>query len=182
MASSNADSARRIGRPPTTMTDEVCDRIAKMVSVGIPAEVAAQAANVPPPQMRAHRKRNAMFASALKTAEAKAEQSITLKLVAHAGKNWMAAMAYLSRRVPERWGRWREDVRPESVRPRSDAASVLELPPNATPAMQAAHDRLLAAFNDFQCEQARATSGYVRNRGEGEDFAEAAGEATEPPC
>lgn len=98
------------GRPRSEMTDEVCEAILRTVRLGLHAERAAQAHGVNVGTYRAHKRRHSEFASALKKAEAEAEQSYLSRILLHTEKQWTACAWLLERRWPERWAKREPDA------------------------------------------------------------------------
>jgi hypothetical protein len=94
-----------MARPRTTMTDATCEAILRTIKLGLHPERAAQAHGVSPGSMRAHRKRNPEFATAIKEAEAEAERNFLGRIMQHTQRQWTAAAWLLERRFPERWKR-----------------------------------------------------------------------------
>ena len=143
------------GRPPV-MTESVRTTILAAMREGLSADAAARVAGVSPSTLRSHRRRERDFATALLRAGAESQRSLLAKI--KAADDWKASAFLLARRHPEEWGRWREDERPKPRRVRGPENGLLELPADANPAMIAAHDRMLAALNEYQLEESRAKS------------------------
>ena len=97
---------------PTKLTPEVQRRIVEAISGGNYAVVAAEYAGIGQATFyawlekgRAGRQPYAEFLAAVKEAEAQAE-ALAVKAVRVAfGDSWQAAMTWLERRFPARWGR-----------------------------------------------------------------------------
>lgn len=92
-----------MGRPRSEMTEEAIEAILKTVRLGLHPDRAAQAHGVSPGTLRSHRKRHPEFATAIKEAEAAAEQGFLGRILRHTEKQWTAAAWMLERRWPERW-------------------------------------------------------------------------------
>lgn len=95
------------------LTDEVANAICESIRRGNYAQVAARAAGISPPTYYSWLSRGEQaksgkyveFLDAIKEAEAEAEHR-AVKVVADAmPSDWKAAMTYLERRYPDRWGR-----------------------------------------------------------------------------
>ena len=103
--------AKKTGRPRSAMTPDKVQAILKAVSLGVWPDRAAEMAGVSPSTMRAMRKRDPEFATALKRAEATAESGIHGKILRHMDKHWQACAWMLERRWPKRWRRVDDPVR-----------------------------------------------------------------------
>jgi len=130
-----------VGRP-TKLTRDLTDLIATAVEHGAYYEQAALAAGIAKTTLYSWRERGeadlehgntttyAYFHTRLTRASATAEQAAAAALFAHRFDDWRAALAYLERRNPDRWGK-RDRVEhsgslrtgePELVAPDSDEA------------------------------------------------------------
>lgn len=87
------------------MTDEKIEAILKTVRLGLHPDRAAQAHGVAPETLRSHRKRHPQFATAIKEAEAAAEQGFLGRILRHTENQWTAAAWMLERRWPDRWAK-----------------------------------------------------------------------------
>lgn len=93
------------GRPRSEMTDEACEAILRTVALGMYPDRAAEAHGINKSTLRAHKKRNPEFATALKAAESKAESEALNAILLHFPRQWTAAAWLLERRWPERWAK-----------------------------------------------------------------------------
>jgi len=87
------------------MTDERIEAILRTVRLGLHPDRAAMAHGVSPATLRQHKRRNPEFVTALKEAEASAEQGFLGRILKHTDKQWTAAAWMLERRWPERWAK-----------------------------------------------------------------------------
>jgi hypothetical protein len=87
------------------MTPEVEEKIIRTVALGMYPDRAAEAHGINKATMRAHKKRNPDFATALKEAEATAESGALSAILLHFPRQWTAAAWLLERRWPERWAK-----------------------------------------------------------------------------
>ncbi len=87
------------------MTDDKIDAILRTVRLGLHPDRAAMAHGVTASTMRNHRRRHPEFATAIKEAEAAAEQGFLGRILKHTDKQWTAAAWMLERRWPERWAK-----------------------------------------------------------------------------
>jgi hypothetical protein len=87
------------------MTDEKIEAILRTVRLGLHPDRAAMAHGVNPGTMRQHKRRNPEFVTAIKEAEAAAEQGFLGRILKHTEKQWTAAAWMLERRWPERWAK-----------------------------------------------------------------------------
>ena len=94
-----------MARPRTEMTDDKIDAILRTVRLGLHPDRAAMAHGVTASTMRNHRRRHPEFATAIKEAEAAAEQGFLGRILKHTDKQWTAAAWMLERRWPERWAK-----------------------------------------------------------------------------
>lgn len=94
-----------MGRPRSEMTDERIEAILRTVRLGLHPDRAAMAHGVSPATLRQHKRRNPDFVTALKEAEASAEQGFLGRILKHTDKQWTAAAWMLERRWPERWAK-----------------------------------------------------------------------------
>ena len=94
-----------MGRPRSEMTDERIEAILRTVRLGLHPDRAAMAHGVSPATLRQHKRRNPEFVTALKEAEASAEQGFLGRILKHTDKQWTAAAWMLERRWPERWAK-----------------------------------------------------------------------------
>lgn len=94
-----------MARPRTEMTDEKIEAILRTVRLGLHPDRAAMAHGVNPGTMRQHKRRNPEFVTAIKEAEAAAEQGFLGRILKHTEKQWTAAAWMLERRWPERWAK-----------------------------------------------------------------------------
>jgi transposase len=85
------------------MTPENIEAILRTIRLGLHPERAAAAHGVTASTMRKHRQRDPEFATAIKEAEAMAEQGFLSRILKHTEKQWTAAAWMLERRWPERW-------------------------------------------------------------------------------
>jgi len=111
-----------MGRPRTVMTADAKAKIIKAVRLGLWPDRAAEMHGIRPSTMRAERRRDDEFATAIKEAEAQAEASVHGKILRHMDKQWTACAWMLERRWPQRWAK-REIV---DVGAGSDAKRLLE--------------------------------------------------------
>lgn len=116
--------ARGRGRPATTMTDEVIEKIVDTVRLGLHPERAARAHGVDPAIMRRHRSRNAHFAARLEKAECECERSLVGRMLLHTEKQWTAIAWLLERRFPEHWAKREAPSDPRDVMARELLATV----------------------------------------------------------
>lgn len=91
------------GRPRSSMTDAVCDRIVYLVRAGELLADAAVAAGVSHSAVRQHRRRNAGFRDRLDRAESDFEVE-ALRRVRAGGRGWRDAAKLLERRYPDLYG------------------------------------------------------------------------------
>jgi transposase len=109
-----AHSAAAVGRPDK-LTDELKARLLEAVRAGVPVEVAAEYAGISRStyyrwlSLAEEDDRFRAFRDEVRTAEAEAEVHATATLRKAMGDDWRAALAYLERRHPERWGRRRAE-------------------------------------------------------------------------
>lgn len=99
------------------LTPEVQERICKVIRAGNYAYIAAEYAGISETtfyrwmeqgeEQKTGRHRE--FREAVKAAEREAEIRAVATVQQHMGKSWQAAMTYLERKFPQRWGR-RVDV------------------------------------------------------------------------
>jgi len=101
-----------MGRPRSTMTPEVEEKILRTVKLGLHAERAAQAHGVMVSAFRSHKRRNPDFAIALKKAESEAEGGFLSRIIKHTEKQWTACAWILERRWPERWAKRDPETKP----------------------------------------------------------------------
>jgi transposase len=94
-----------MARPRTEMTDDKIEAILRTVRLGLHPDRAAMAHGVSPGTVRSHKKRHPEFATAIKEAEAAAEQGFLGRILKHTEKQWTAAAWMLERRWPERWAK-----------------------------------------------------------------------------
>lgn len=92
-----------MARPRSAMTPAAIEAILRSVRLGFPPDRAAEAAGVNSATMRSIRKRDKTFATAIKSAEANAEQGYMSRIIKHSETKWQAAAWILERRWPERW-------------------------------------------------------------------------------
>lgn len=111
-----------MARPRSEMTEETIEAILRTIRLGLHPERAAAAHGVRPSTMRSHRKRHPEFASAIKEAEAEAEQGYLSRILKHTDRQWTAAAWVLERRWPERWAK-RDKV---EVSTKGEAQKLLE--------------------------------------------------------
>lgn len=93
------------GRPRSEMTEENVAKILKSVELGMWPDRAAEMHGVSKSAMRMHKKRNPDFVTALKEAEAKAEDTVLGKILRHMDDQWTACAWMLERRWPQRWAK-----------------------------------------------------------------------------
>lgn len=108
--------------PPLKLTPEVQDTIARMIKVGVPIEMAAEAAGIARSTFfdwlkrgeakGTKNKRFRDFRAAIEQARAEAEATLVTR-IAKAAQNgsWSAAAWLLERRAPERWAKPSERTR-----------------------------------------------------------------------
>ena len=95
---------RERGRPPV-MTEEVQEDILRTIRLGLHADRAALAHGISSSTLRNFKKRNPAFATAVKQAEAEAENGFLSRLLMHTDRQWTACAWMLERRWPERWAK-----------------------------------------------------------------------------
>lgn len=101
---------RTPGRPRSVMTTDAEAAILRAVRLGVWPDRAATMNGIPSATLRAHRRRNKAFATALESAEAEAESAIHGKILRHMDKQWTAAAWMLERRWPSRWAKREPEV------------------------------------------------------------------------
>lgn len=111
-----------LGRPRSVMTEENIKAILRAISVGLHPERAAEAAGVSAGTFRKHKMRDKAFATQIKEALAKAEESYLGRILLHTEKQWTACAWILERRWPERWAK--REVQPPPNR--DDARKLLD--------------------------------------------------------
>ena len=152
------DEARNKGGRPSKLTPERRSLLLDCVREGLSIESASRIAGISSRAVRRHQQKDKGFVRSLKKAVAESERSLVGRI--RSADDWRAAAYLLAKRHSRHWGRWKDDERPKPRRVHPAGNGMMELPPNATPAMIAAHDRMIAALNEFQLEQSRAESGY----------------------
>jgi hypothetical protein len=116
---------------PSKLTKEVAERICNAVQVGNHYCAAAAYGGITYQTLREWLKKGEKqragefrdFLDAMKKAEADAEIALVAAWRSSAGKNWLAAAAFLERRYPERWARQRTG--PEGSAPALPASELL---------------------------------------------------------
>ena len=98
-------SKNPVGRPRTTMTEEVIETILRHVELGIWPERAARMAGIDAAAMRKHKERNPDFVTDLEKAEARAEASLHGRMLRAMDDNWTAVAWMLERRFPGRYAK-----------------------------------------------------------------------------
>lgn len=111
-----------MGRPRSKMTKEQIEAILRTVRLGLHPDRAAAAHGVSSSTMRNHKQRHPDFATAIKEAEAAAEQGYLGRILRHTEKQWTACAWILERRWPERWAK-REPKDPPT---KDDARKLLD--------------------------------------------------------
>jgi len=102
----------RAGRR-SKLTREVQEKITRVIRAGNYAYIAAEYAGISQTtfyrwlEQGAEQKRGRYreFREAVKAAEREAEIHAVATIQQHMGKNWQAAMTFLERKFPQRWGR-----------------------------------------------------------------------------
>jgi len=125
-----AAKKRPVGRPRTVMTNEAKAKIVKSVELGMWPERAAEMHGINGATMRSERKRDPVFATAIKEAESNAEKSVLSRMFRHMETQWTACAWMLERRWAERWRKRDGDdmarkVRSEPVKDQKDIHSLL---------------------------------------------------------
>lgn len=95
--------ARKRGGRPTVMTPEVCKKICRYISLGMPREQAASLAGVSADSLYRYQARNCEFCEAIKAATARFVR-VHIQRIAKAGKSpkrWTASAWLLERLLPE---------------------------------------------------------------------------------
>lgn len=96
---------RNVGRPRTSMTDQVIEQILRHVREGIWPERAARLAGIDAAAMRKHKERHSQFVTELEKAEAEAEASLHGRMLRAMDDNWTAVAWMLERRFPQRYAK-----------------------------------------------------------------------------
>ena len=125
--------SRNCGGRPTKLTPEVQEKIVSAIRAGNYASVAAEYAGISESTFYSwlRRGREAKsgrfpeFLQAVKRAEKEAEVRAVAIIQKHMDNNWQAAMTYLERKFPQRWGR--RDRLSVEVEPRAALAELLAL-------------------------------------------------------
>jgi transposase len=108
----HAHSGAPVGRP-TKLTPQVHERIVGLIEAGSYAEPAARAAGISASTFYSWMERGELeedgifreFREAIKRAEAVAEVSAVKVVTSAMPRSWQAAMTFLERKHPDRWGR-----------------------------------------------------------------------------
>jgi transposase len=117
----------------TKLTPEVEEKIVSAIRAGNYAQVAAEYAGISKRTFynwlqwgqEGRRRPYVHFLHAVKTAEREAEGRAVAIVQKHMADNWQAAMTYLERKHPERWGR--RDRLKIDIDPRQALADLLAL-------------------------------------------------------
>jgi len=110
------------------MTQETIAAILRTIRLGLHPDRAAQAHGISPGTMRAHKKRHPEFATAIKEAEAAAENTFLGRIMQHTERQWTAAAWMLERRWPDRWAKRDPDlVAAAKLKPAGDGPTVPNL-------------------------------------------------------
>ena len=120
-----------IGGRKTKLTPEVQDKIVGAIRAGNYAAIAAEYAGITESCFYLWLRRGRaegrglyfQFLQAVKEAEREAEVRAVAIVQKHMGDNWTAAMTFLERKFPQRWGR--RDRTPVEVDPRDVLAKLL---------------------------------------------------------
>ncbi len=132
--SASKTAKTRVGRR-TKLNPEVQDKIVSAIRAGNYACVAAEYAGITQASFYGWLKRGREegkgiyfeFLEAVKSAEREAEVRAVAMVQKHMANNWTAAMTYLERKFPHRWGR--RDRTPVEVEPRDLLAELLGASP-----------------------------------------------------
>jgi transposase len=108
----HAHSGAPVGRP-TKLTPRVQERIVRLIEAGSYAEPAARAAGISASTFYSWMERGELeddgifreFREAIKRAEAEAEVRAVNVVTGAMPRSWQAAMTFLERKHPDRWGR-----------------------------------------------------------------------------
>ncbi len=108
----NEHQETRIGRRPK-LTPELQEKICRVIKLGNYASVAAEYAGIGTTTfyrwLQVGEKEEAGpyrdFRDAIKAAESEAEIRAVATIQQHMGRSWQAAMTFLERKFPHRWGR-----------------------------------------------------------------------------
>jgi transposase len=108
----HAHGGAPVGRP-TKLTPQVQERIVGLIAAGSYAEPAARAAGISASTFYSWMERGQLeedgifreFREAIKRAEAEAEISAVKVVTSAMPRSWQAAMTFLERKHPDRWGR-----------------------------------------------------------------------------
>ena len=120
-----------IGGRSTKLTPEIQEKIVSAIRAGNYAVIAAEYAGICESTFYGWLRRGRaeakgpffQFMQAIKGAEREAEVRAVAHVQKHMGENWTAAMTYLERKFPQRWGR--RDRTPVEVDPRDVLAKLL---------------------------------------------------------
>lgn len=140
---------RSPGRPRSVMTPDAEAAILRAVRLGVWPDRAATMNGIPSATLRAHRRRNKAFATALESAEAEAESAIHGKILRHMDKQWTAAAWMLERRWPSRWAKREPEVEVNVAAPPPAQVTIVGPPVPSDAALADQFEKMAAAAREL---------------------------------